>query len=640
MVFVFSKVSSAVKKSPNRIHCQPLSPQRSRRKSTPGSPRITPNSPRTLQREEKSPESLREITGFSSPKLPSATDSMDNAMRNINCIFDGEKSGLSPPHAEAMPVTSTLVSSPAREHLNSPRANFTVKPNLKDDISPILAPASGSNVLVQPEDDINPQPGCSKWFSGNGDGTKENLHLNGASKESLSLHIQKPKDFVAATRNSSFESLLPLSPIQESSSEECGVDLPLDLPSPSAHQSPCDSAIQEPSKSKSEKDTDGEELPKLKELRAGTREELFEAETSTPEPKNTEKIGEIGTYRLKGTPTRQDFKGANSVKLGKKTTWKEPCVAITSQSGRETNREKFLEPNAVQVMRQMEEELTRQDSNKSKNKMTRCNGKELKEYHPVKKIPRLTTDFSQKAFYSTICDVKDSSEGVMYRVPGLVMQIGISSNQPCTAEECLQGICFHDWIWGLCTACGTQFESWELRENYSVEDFKSKFLPCITCSKDKPSTSCQTPRKGSKTRYSSPIRKSPRTKTGPLNQEKGLVRASHKSRDDEKSIGSASESCSIVPYICSWLILEDPEDDSNILVHVAGEDAKIFYGAEPTFEWLTGTPDNHIRRLVSVLLKQRAPLWYGVQKYTSENSGHYFLIRHTQIISGKYKDSV
>ncbi|XP_066947886.1 uncharacterized protein [Macrobrachium rosenbergii] len=523
MVFVFSKVSSAVKKSPNRIHCQPLSPQRSRRKSTPGSPRITPNSPRTLQREEKSPESLREITGFSSPKLPSATDSMDNAMRNINCIFDGEKSGLSPPHAEAMPVTSTLVSSPAREHLNSPRANFTVKPNLKDDISPILAPASGSNVLVQPEDDINPQPGCSKWFSGNGDGTKENLHLNGASKESLSLHIQKPKDFVAATRNSSFESLLPLSPIQESSSEECGVDLPLDLPSPSAHQSPC---------------------------------------------------------------------------------------GIKTVAGR------------------------------AKRKLMLSDEDESTEGSSKKKHPRLISDFSQKAFYSTICDVKDSSEGVMYRVPGLVMQIGISSNQPCTAEECLQGICFHDWIWGLCTACGTQFESWELRENYSVEDFKSKFLPCITCSKDKPSTSCQTPRKGSKTRYSSPIRKSPRTKTGPLNQEKGLVRASHKSRDDEKSIGSASESCSIVPYICSWLILEDPEDDSNILVHVAGEDAKIFYGAEPTFEWLTGTPDNHIRRLVSVLLKQRAPLWYGVQKYTSENSGHYFLIRHTQIISGKYKDSV
>ncbi|XP_064122414.1 uncharacterized protein LOC135226630 [Macrobrachium nipponense] len=155
-------VGTAVKKSPNRIHCQPLSPPRSRRKSTPGSPRITPSSPRILPREEKSPESLREVAEFSSPKLPSVTDSLDNVMKNINYIFDSEKSGLSPPHAEAMPVTSTQVCSPATGQLNSPRADVTVKPSLKGNISPIVAPTSGSNVIVQLDNDINPQPGCSK----------------------------------------------------------------------------------------------------------------------------------------------------------------------------------------------------------------------------------------------------------------------------------------------------------------------------------------------------------------------------------------------------------------------------------------------------------------------------------------------
>ncbi|XP_068209603.1 uncharacterized protein [Palaemon carinicauda] len=699
------KGTSLLKKSPNRIPCQPLSPPKSKTVITSGNPR-TPrtlqrgertleltrdhtglSSPKlpsvtdsmdtamkninsifdgeksgTLQRGERTLELTRDHTGLSSPKLPSVTDSMDTAMKNINSIFDGEKSGLSSHQSEAVVVTSTQVSSPARDQIGSPKANPTLKPGLKGGaVSPILVPASGSNLLVQANTDIHPQPGCSKWGIDNNDIARENMHSYGTTNENLSSHVHKPQEFLAAVRNSSFDSLPPLTPVKNILSEESSnTEMPVPLSSLSSHQPPYgeksverrtlstkrklilseadksaedsyrkkhprlipDSDLLDSSPSKSETKTKGENSPKSNMLVRRPGGELSEPDTNMSVQISV-KDTKDGTNELSIIIAGEEFKNKSSIKLDKKWTENEPSHASSSnfKSGNS------LDPGNVQVMRKVSERA-RCDPDKLGNK-TRSDGKELGKCGPVKKIPRLTTDISQKAVYSTICDVKNTNETeVTYRVPAYVVQVGISSNQPCTAEECVQGICFHDWIWGFCTVCKTHFESWQLRKQYSVEDLKSKLLPCSSCSKSRQSTICHSPRK------------SPRIKTVSLSPEKVSEKVSDKLREDKSSIEDAYKSKSVVPYMFSALILRDPDVNSNILVRLVGDDAQAFYGAEPTFEWLTNRADNPLRSLVSVLLKQKAPLWYGVQKYIRKNRDDYYLIRYTQLISGKLNDAV
>lgn len=42
--------------------------------------------------------------------------------------------------------------------------------------------------------------------------------------------------------------------------------------------------------------------------------------------------------------------------------------------------------------------------------------------------------------------------------------------------------CYHDWIWGLCSECGTAFSSSDLRKHFSERDLTtSKMLQCFLC---------------------------------------------------------------------------------------------------------------------------------------------------------------
>lgn len=269
------------------------------------------------------------------------------------------------------------------------------------------------------------------------------------------------------------------------------------------------------------------------------------------------------------------------------------------------------------------------------------------------------TDMSLKEMES------DSQPGVLYRVSCIIKSLYIYPDKD-LCQKCGNGrLCLHDWVWGLCEKCGTVHSASTLRNMFSERDLSSlTALSCIQCidnakKKMKGGTEEKLPSKAS----TSTIEEQDNPQQGMSTSPLPLKPASHASRsstpastskihpesvmDQEAASSTAGEKdreralasedmavdppATVTPILRLKIGLADPQDGKEIDVLLNGDNAKCFFGVEPTFRWVVRKPERKTAELICSLLREKKPLYFGVEKLGKRKGSKIYTISNTVI---------
>ncbi|XP_042866178.1 uncharacterized protein LOC122249413 isoform X3 [Penaeus japonicus] len=278
----------------------------------------------------------------------------------------------------------------------------------------------------------------------------------------------------------------------------------------------------------------------------------------------------------------------------------------------------------------------------------------------------ITTECLGEFTDTTLKEMESNSQpGVLYRVSCIMKSVYIYPDgdlcQKCGSDK----LCLHDWVWGLCEKCGSVHSASTLRNMFSERDLSSlSALSCIKCIEDhaekntkaetepkhidkassigaleeqdhpqqamssssstlKPASSASrssTPASASKTR---PERVSAQEMVASIANGKDKERA--KDSEDIEMDPPAT----VAPVLRLKVGLADPQDGSEVDVLLNGDNAKCFFGVEPTFRWVVRKPERKTVELIWSLLREKKPLQFGVEKLNKRKGSRMYTISNT-----------
>ncbi|XP_063589875.1 uncharacterized protein LOC134766864 [Penaeus indicus] len=340
-----------------------------------------------------------------------------------------------------------------------------------------------------------------------------------------------------------------------------------------------------------------------------------------------------------------------------------PSLSVASNDHRNTDIPRISPAPSLGISDHRTASLTQQKTAKRKLSMIEevseginCENNKIAR----KSMPRsITTECLGEYTDTSLKDMEsDSQPGVLYRVSCVIKSLYIYPDEE-LCQKCGSGkLCLHDWVWGLCEKCGTVHSASTLRNMFSERDLSSlTALSCIQCiehhaekkkklgtdeklptleEQDLPqegtSTSPSTHKPASHaSRSSTPASTSKIHPEGVIDQEAASSTASEKEKErarvsDEMNMEPPA---TVAPILRLKIGLADPQDGKEIDVLLNGDNAKCFFGVEPSFRWVVRKPERKTAVLIWSLLREKKPLYFGVEKLGKRKGSKTYTISNT-----------